>query len=75
MHIIFYVDSKVLVPVPGCILSCSLRPHPTLAKASHLIPPKVIISYDDIIPGLIPTNVPEGIVILHYQLVTTNCTQ
>ena len=53
-------DSKVLVSIPGCILSCSLRAHPTLAKASHLIPPKVVISYDDIIPGLLPTNVPEG---------------
>ncbi len=31
-------ETKELVPVPGCILSCSLSPHPTLGRAAHLFP-------------------------------------
>ena len=54
-------DSKDLVPIPGCILTCTLQPHPTLAKASHLFPANVLVSYSDIIPGLTPTSVREGV--------------
>ena len=53
-------DSKNMVPIPGCILTCSLQPHPTLTKASHLFPGNMLVSYNDIIPGLVPTKVPEG---------------
>ena len=58
---IFCPDSKDLVPIPGCILTCNLHHHPILSKASHLIPANVLVSFDDVIPGLIPTRVQEGI--------------
>ncbi len=54
------VDSSALVPIPGCILTVSLEPHPTLARATHLLPPCTLFSLDDIIPGLLPTKLNEG---------------
>lgn len=56
----FLLECLSLVPIPGCILTVCLEPHPTLARAAHLLPPATLISLDDIIPGLIPTTVNEG---------------
>ncbi|XP_064400169.1 nephrocystin-4-like isoform X2 [Halichondria panicea] len=53
-------DKKELVPIPGCILTCSLCPHPTLLKATSFIPPNTLISLDDHVPGLAHTNVLEA---------------
>eukprot|EP00731_Ephydatia_muelleri_P000202 Em0001g202a len=55
------IDFKEVVPIPGCILACSIRPHPTLARGAHLFPPNTLITYGDEIPGLIPTSVYEGV--------------
>ena len=38
-----------------------LTSHPTLSKATHLIPENTLVAFDDVIPGLIHTNAPEGI--------------
>ncbi|KAL5515165.1 hypothetical protein EMCRGX_G000293 [Ephydatia muelleri] len=54
------IDFKEVVPIPGCILACSIRPHPTLARGAHLFPPNTLITYGDEIPGLIPTSVYEA---------------
>ena len=64
-------DTKELVPIPGCILTCSLSPHPTLAKASHLLPPHTLVSMDDPLPGLIPTKAVEGEWVVVWAYVST----
>ena len=53
-------DPNEVVPIPGCILSCSLHPHPILARGTHLFPPNVLVTYQDEIPGLVHTTVYEG---------------
>lgn len=53
-------DSSSLVPIPGCILTLILDPHPTLARAVHLFPPSVLVTLDDVIPGIVPTVIHEG---------------
>lgn len=60
--IIFYfcLECSSLAPIPGCILSVYVEPHPTLARAIHLLPPSTLISLDDVIPGLVPTDLLEG---------------
>ena len=62
LHLLPYlpIDHSALVPIPGCILTVSLHPHPTLARASHILPPCILFTVDDIVPGLLPTRLHEG---------------
>ena len=53
-------DGSYLTSVPGCILSLSLSPHPSIARASHMIPPLLLVSPTDVIPGLVHSSSSEG---------------
>ena len=46
------LDSRSPVPVPGCLLICSLARHRALQCASHLFPPFYLLSSASLIPGL-----------------------
>lgn len=47
--------------IPGCILTISVQPHLPLQKVMHLFPEHVVMTTDDIIPGVIDTNTQEGL--------------
>ena len=53
-------DGSYLTTVPGCILSLSIVPYPAITRASHMVPPLVLISLSDIVPGLIQMDSIEG---------------
>lgn len=54
------IETSSLIPIPGCILTVDMEPHPTLARAAHLLPPCTLIFIDDIVPGLLQTKAIEG---------------
>ncbi len=64
------VEGSSLIPIPGCILTVCVEPHPTLARAVHLLPPSTLISLDDVIPGLVPTKLLEGAISIHIIMIT-----
>ena len=49
------LDSKSSLPVPGCLLICSLARHRFLECAAHLFPPFYLLSSSSPIPGLVPS--------------------
>lgn len=55
--------------IPGCILTISVQPHPPLQKVIHLFPEHVIMTTDDVIPGIMDSNTQDGRSLeLHGQL-------
>ena len=46
--------------IPGCILTISVQPHLPLQKVKHLFPEHVVMTTDDVIPGVIDTNTQDG---------------
>ena len=66
VQIIFAAGNSSFTTIPGCILTISIQPHPPLQKVVHLFPEHVVMSTDDVIPGLIDSNTQDGqSVILH----------
>lgn len=53
--------------IPGCILTISVQSHPLLQKVTHLFPEHVVMTTDDVIPGIIDSNTQDGqsLVLLH----------
>lgn len=49
------VENKLLTPIDGAHLVCSLKPHPALAPAMHLFPQNMLVSGDENIPGVTPS--------------------
>ena len=65
----FTVGSQSFSTIPGCILSIIVEPHPPLQKVVHLFPEYVIMTTDDVIPGVIDTNSQDGKVqLLHWYI-------
>ncbi|XP_041712170.2 nephrocystin-4 isoform X2 [Coregonus clupeaformis] len=48
-------QNKLLMPIDGAHLVCSLKPHPALAPAMHLFPQNMLVSGDENIPGVTPS--------------------
>uniref|UniRef100_A0A8C7GNK4 Nephrocystin 4 n=1 Tax=Oncorhynchus kisutch TaxID=8019 RepID=A0A8C7GNK4_ONCKI len=48
-------QNKLLRPIDGAHLVCSLKPHPALAPAMHLFPQNMLVSGDENIPGVTPS--------------------
>uniref|UniRef100_A0A674EM24 Nephrocystin 4 n=1 Tax=Salmo trutta TaxID=8032 RepID=A0A674EM24_SALTR len=48
-------QNKLLTPIDGAHLVCSLKPHPALAPAMHLFPQNMLVSGDENIPGVTPS--------------------
>ena len=46
--------------IPGCILTITVQPHLPLQKVMHLFPAHVIMTTDDVIPGVIDSNTQDG---------------
>ena len=46
--------------IPGCILTISVQPHLPLQKVIHLFPAHVVMTTDDVIPGVIDSNTQDG---------------
>ena len=53
-------NSSSFGTIPGCILTISIQPHPPLQKVMHLFPEHVVMTTDDVIPGIIDSNTQDG---------------
>ena len=52
--------SSSFTAIPGCILTISIQPHPPLQKVMHLFPEHIVMTTDDVIPGVIDSNTQDG---------------
>ena len=54
------VGTSSFTTIPGCILTISVQPHPPLQKVMHLFPEHIVMTTDDVIPGVIDSNTQDG---------------
>ena len=57
---VFAAGTSSFTAIPGCILTISIQPHPPLQKVMHLFPEHVVMTTDDVIPGIIDSNTQDG---------------
>ena len=46
--------------IPGCILTIAVQSHMALQKVVHLFPEHVIMTTDDVIPGIVDSSTQDG---------------
>jgi len=63
MRIIPVASSQSFSTIPGCILSIIVEPHPPLQKVAHLFPEYIVMTIDDVIPGVTDINTQDGMLI------------
>ncbi|XP_064153800.1 nephrocystin-4 isoform X2 [Anguilla rostrata] len=49
-------QSALMTPMEGAHLQYSLKPHPALEAAAHLLPPNVPVSGAESVPGIVPSS-------------------
>lgn len=53
-------ENKHLTLIESCSLQCTLRPHPALEPALHLLPENLLVSGLQPVPGLLPAHGDAG---------------